>query len=204
MPQVRAEVHAANVGRRNRRPRRQGPRIGLPVSNAPYTPLPEYGRGRKQPSPPAPRPSTGRGESRRLELPAKIGPYQIKRLLGAGAMGHVYLAHDPHLDRDVAVKVLPRELTADEERVSRFLREARLTAKVQHPNTVVIHQVMVEEGLASIVMELRGRRLAGRDRRKAAARCRGGRRPGRFATPRPAWAPPTRWAWCIATSSRPT
>ncbi len=88
-----------------------------------------------------------------VELPAKIGQYQIKRLLGAGAMGHVYLAHDPHLDRDVAIKVLPRELTADEERVSRFLREARLTAKIQHPNTVVIHQVMVEEGLASIVME---------------------------------------------------
>ena len=88
-----------------------------------------------------------------MELPAKIGQYQIKRLLGAGAMGHVYLAHDPHLDRDVAIKVLPRELTADEERVSRFLREARLTAKIQHSNTVVIHQVMVEEGLASIVME---------------------------------------------------
>ena len=88
------------------------------------------------------------------ELPAKIGQYEIKRLLGTGAMGQVYLAHDPHLDRDVALKVLPRELTADEERVSRFLREARLAAKVQHPNTVVIYQVLVEEGLASIVMEL--------------------------------------------------
>jgi formylglycine-generating enzyme required for sulfatase activity len=109
------------------------------------------------PSPPAPRRAqrSGRGEGGAAgELPAKIGAYQIKRLLGAGAMGHVYLAHDPHLDRDVAIKVLPRELTADEERVSRFLREARLTAKVQHANTVVIYQVMVEAGLASIVMEL--------------------------------------------------
>ena len=99
-------------------------------------------------------PGEGQGvRAAAVDLPSKIGPYQIKRLLGAGAMGHVYLAHDPHLDRDVALKVLPRELTADEERVSRFLREARLTAKIQHPNTVVIHQVMVEEGLASIVME---------------------------------------------------
>ena len=105
------------------------------------------------PSPPAPLPSTGEGRSA-VELPAKIGPYQIKRLLGAGAMGHVYLAHDPHLDRDVALKVLPRELTDDEELGSRFLREARLTAKIQHPNTVVIHQVMVEAGLTTIVMEL--------------------------------------------------
>ena len=69
-------------------------------------------------------------------------------------MGHVYLAHDPNLDRDVAIKVLPRELTADKERVSRFLREARLAARVRHPNTVEIHQVAVEAGLASIVMEL--------------------------------------------------
>jgi formylglycine-generating enzyme required for sulfatase activity len=69
-------------------------------------------------------------------------------------MGHVYLAHDPHLDRDVAIKVLPREFAADEERVNRFLREARLAAKIQHPNTVIIHQVAVEDGLASIVMEL--------------------------------------------------
>ena len=106
---------------------------------------------------PPPKPaggSAGRRQAAAVELPAKIGQYQIKRLLGAGAMGRVYLAHDPHLDRDVAIKVLPSGLTDDEERVSRFLREARLTAKVQHPNTVVIYQVMVEEGLASIAMEL--------------------------------------------------
>ena len=118
-------------------------------------------------------------------------------------MGHVYLAHDPHLDRDVAIKVLPRELTADEERGNRFLREARLAAKVQHPNTVVIHQIMVEDGLASIVMEYvdggsldeivekRGRmpwREATRAIRDAAA----------------GLAPLTSWAWCIGTSNRPT
>jgi urea transport system substrate-binding protein len=84
----------------------------------------------------------------------KIGNYVVNRLLDVGGMGHVYLAHDPHLDRDVAIKVLPREFTADEQRVKRFLREARLAAKIQHPNTVIIHQVTVEDGLASIVMEL--------------------------------------------------
>ena len=108
----------------------------------------------KTPSSKPARGSAGRRQAAADQLPAKIGQYQIKRLLGSGAMGHVYLAHDPHLDRDVAIKVLPSELTDDEERVSRFLREARLTAKIQHPNTVVIHQVMVEDGLASIVMEL--------------------------------------------------
>ena len=54
----------------------------------------------------------------------------------------------------MAIKVLPREFAADPERVSRFLREARLAAKIQQPNTVTIYQVIVEEGLASIVMEL--------------------------------------------------
>jgi formylglycine-generating enzyme required for sulfatase activity/serine/threonine protein kinase len=97
--------------------------------------------------------SVGGRQAAGVELPARIGQYQIKRLLGAGAMGRVYLAYDPHLDRDVAIKVLSRELS-DDERGGRFLREARLAAKIQHPNTVVIHQVMVEEGLASIVMEL--------------------------------------------------
>ena len=117
------------------------------VSVARHSPKKSLPKAAPLDSPP-PKPAAG------VELPAKIGPYQIKRLLGAGAMGQVYLAHDPHLDRDVALKVLPRELTADEERVSRFLREARLAAKVQHANTVVIYQVMVEEGLASIVMEM--------------------------------------------------
>ena len=105
----------------------------------------------------APEPPGGSAGGRQAAPPEplpKIGPYQVKRLLGAGAMGHVYLAHDPHLDRDVAIKVLPREFAADPERISRFLREARLAAKIQQPNTVVIYQVAVEDGLASIVMEL--------------------------------------------------
>jgi predicted Zn finger-like uncharacterized protein len=105
---------------------------------------------------PAPRTSgdsAGRRAAAGEPLP-KIGNYVVKGLLGVGGMGHVYLAHDPHLDRDVAIKVLPREFAADEERVNRFLREARLAAKIQHPNTVIIHQVTVEDGLASIVMEL--------------------------------------------------
>ena len=94
------------------------------------------------------------GQAGRGQPLPKIGHYQVKRLFGDGAMGHVYLAHNPHLDRDVAVKVLPGEFAADPERVSRFLREARLAAKIQQPNTVVIHQVSVQDGLAWLVMEL--------------------------------------------------
>jgi serine/threonine-protein kinase len=78
------------------------------------------------------------------ELPRQIGRYRIERLLGAGSMGNVYLAHDADLDRPVAVKTL-RDLALDAETrdvfLSRFKNEARAAARLQHPNIVQIFDV---------------------------------------------------------------
>ena len=73
--------------------------------------------------------------------PERIGPYPIERELGRGGMGIVYLGRDPALGRPVAVKVLPREVAGDPERLARFDREARLLAAVHHPNVASIFNV---------------------------------------------------------------
>ena len=60
-----------------------------------------------------------------LESGVRLGPYEVVALIGAGGMGEVYKARDTRLDRTVAIKVLPTELSADPERRARFEREAR-------------------------------------------------------------------------------
>jgi formylglycine-generating enzyme required for sulfatase activity/serine/threonine protein kinase len=85
-------------------------------------------------------------------LPA-IKPYVTKAFLGSGAMGKVYRAHDPRLKRDVAIKILPREVASDAARAKRFRREAQMAARVQHINTVVIHEVDERDGHTFLVME---------------------------------------------------
>lgn len=72
---------------------------------------------------------------------ALAGRYSIDRELGRGGMGIVYLAHDVHLERLVAIKLLPPERAADPALRERFLREARLAAKLSHPNIIPIHSV---------------------------------------------------------------
>src|SRR5688500_15038743 len=62
-----------------------------------------------------------------------LNSYQLVSRLGAGGMGEVYLARDTRLNRDVALKVLPRALAADEDQIARFKREARLLASLNHP-----------------------------------------------------------------------
>ena len=78
-------------------------------------------------------------------LPAEIGRYRVVRLLGQGAMGRVLLAHDPVLDRDVAVKLLRDDLVLpDEQRrtlLDRMRQEARASARVNHPNIVALHDM---------------------------------------------------------------
>ena len=84
------------------------------------------------------------------DLPRYIGPFEVRDRLGHGGMGMVYLAYDPMLDRSVAVKVLR---VPDDETRRRFLREARLHAKVQHPHIVNIYAVGEHEGQPYLAME---------------------------------------------------
>jgi len=85
---------------------------------------------------------------------SKIGPFRIERELGRGAVGVVYLAHDTKLQRPVAIKSLPAEVMANPKARSRFSREARLLASVNHPNIATIHEVLEEgKGLGYLVLE---------------------------------------------------
>lgn len=83
----------------------------------------------------------------------KLGPYVLRKKLGEGAMGMVWLAVDPKTRRDVAVKLLLPEFSKDAKMVQRFLREAQSAAKLNHPNTVAIHQVGESAGSVFIIME---------------------------------------------------
>ena len=83
------------------------------------------------------------------DLPDRIGRYEIRRLLGRGGMGAVYLAHDPELDRPVALKV-PRLSGPDAE--ERFLREARAAAAVSHPNLCPVHDAGRADGVLYLAM----------------------------------------------------
>src|SRR5580693_694014 len=83
----------------------------------------------------------------------KLGPYEILAPLGAGGMGEVYRARDPRLDREVALKILPAGLLADEAARRRFRKEALALAKLSHSHIAVIHDVGEEAGVDYLVME---------------------------------------------------
>jgi hypothetical protein len=76
-----------------------------------------------------------------LTVGSTVGRYQVQGLLGSGGMGEVYKAVDPTLGRAVALKVLRQELSADPERLTRFLHEARAASALNHPNILTIHEV---------------------------------------------------------------
>src|SRR5688572_1413936 len=99
------------------------------------------------------RSSSGRSAAR-LSVGDRLGRFEILGPLGAGAMGDVYRARDPHLQREVAIKVLPAAFARDPERQRRFEREARTAASLNHPNVVAIHDAGIHEGVAFIVSEL--------------------------------------------------
>jgi len=84
----------------------------------------------------------------------KLAHYEITGPLGKGGMGEVYRARDPKLGRDVAIKVLPTEMSQDPERLARFDREARTLATLQHANVASIYGFETEGGTPYLVMEL--------------------------------------------------
>jgi serine/threonine protein kinase/TolB-like protein/Tfp pilus assembly protein PilF len=84
----------------------------------------------------------------------KVGSFEIVEMIGRGGMGVVYLAHDIRLDRSVAVKSMPVELQASSTAQSRFKREAKLLASLNHPNIAVIHEIIEQdEGTGYLVLE---------------------------------------------------
>jgi serine/threonine protein kinase/Tol biopolymer transport system component len=99
----------------------------------------------------------------------KLGPYEITGAIGAGGMGEVYKAHDTKLGRDVAIKVLPEAFAHDPERLSRFQREAKILASLNHPNIATIYGLEQSNGTSYLVMELvSGDTLAERIKREGA------------------------------------
>src|SRR5262249_27828144 len=93
---------------------------------------------------------------RSMTLPSgtKLGPYEVLSTLGAGGMGEVYRARDPRLGREVAIKVLPRELSENRDRLQRFEQEARSASGLNHPNIVTIYEIGQSESAPFISMEL--------------------------------------------------
>ena len=89
-----------------------------------------------------------------LDAGTRLGPYEILAPLGAGGMGEVYRARDPRLGREVAIKVLPSELSSDPDRLNRFEQEARSASALNHPNIVTIYDIGQADGVSYIAMEL--------------------------------------------------
>ena len=84
----------------------------------------------------------------------RLGKYTILERIGGGGMGVVYRGHDESLDRDVAVKLLPRELSTDSSYLDRFLAEAKSAARLQHANAAAIYEVGLQDGQYYLAMEL--------------------------------------------------
>ena len=84
----------------------------------------------------------------------KLGRYEIRSKLGAGGMGEVYEAHDPKINREVAIKVLPTEFSSDSPRLLRFEQEVQATGKLNHPNILAVYDVETHNGAPFVVYEL--------------------------------------------------
>src|SRR6266851_982056 len=95
--------------------------------------------------------------------------YQITGQLGTGGMGEVFRARDTRLNRDVAVKVLPKDFVANADRLRRFEQEAKTLAALNHRNVLTIHDAGVHEGAPYLVSEL----LEGRSLREELESCSG-------------------------------
>lgn len=126
---------------------------GPPTTPGPEDPADD--QGEKYPSPIGPTisDSSGEGESStQKELPAALGRYRIIKRLGKGGMGAVFLAHDPTLDRHVAVKIPHLSVAENEGGLARFWREARTAAKLHHANICPVHEIGEANGKQYLVM----------------------------------------------------
>jgi len=93
----------------------------------------------------------------------KLGPYEIVGSLGAGGMGEVYRAKDTRLERTVAIKILPAQVSNDPVRKQRFEREAKTISSLNHPNICTLHDIGSQDGVDYLVMEcVEGETLAKR------------------------------------------
>jgi eukaryotic-like serine/threonine-protein kinase len=88
-----------------------------------------------------------------LTAGTKLGRYEIRSKIGEGGMGEVYLAEDTRLDRTVALKVLPAEMAVDQERMRRFVQEAKAASALNHPNVAHIYEIGEAGGTSFIAME---------------------------------------------------
>ncbi len=106
--------------------------------------------------------TAGRVAARTEGAMQRAGRFEIREAIGRGGMGVVYRAHDPELDREVAVKVVADSANADLAVRARMIREARAMAKIMHPNVVVVYEVGEQDDQLFIAMEL----VAGRSLRQ--------------------------------------
>ncbi len=103
------------------------------------------------------------GAAARIARGDRLGPYEVLGLLGSGGMGEVYRARDPRLGREVAIKVLPADMSSDPDRLRRFEQEARAAGALSHSNLLTVFDTGLHDGAPYIVFEL----LEGRTLRQA-------------------------------------
>ena len=130
------------------------------AANLDATAIGDAGASPKAPTAPAAVPKPAGGEKKATQL----GDFRLMKKLGQGGMGEVFLAHQVSLDRQVALKVMNKQFSKQENFVKRFKREAQTMAKLNHPNIVQGYAVGEEQGLLYLAMELvkgheRGRSL---------------------------------------------
>src|SRR5260370_24134423 len=88
-----------------------------------------------------------------LAAGTKLGRYEIRSQLGAGGMGEVYLAQDTKLDRRVALKILPADVAAHQDRMRRFVQEAKAASALNHPNIITIYEIEESDSITFIATE---------------------------------------------------
>src|ERR1043166_9651648 len=88
-----------------------------------------------------------------ITVGTRLGRYEIRSKIGEGGMGEVYLAEDMELRRSVALKILPADVAANQERMRRFKQEAQAAAALNHPNIAHIYEIGESGGTSFIAME---------------------------------------------------